>query len=562
VDIEIGSEVDAYQIVNWLGGGGFGDVWLADDELAKRRVAIKVLKDHDPASQENLVHEMQTLGQLGHPGVVSFYHYFRLDGLLFLVMEYCAGGSLRNRLREGPIPAQTVMQWGKELAETLEVVNKKGIVHHDIKPDNLLFKADGTLKIGDFGVANRRSGTHPYVAPEMERGETDLTDARVDVYALGITLLELLCGKNPFSGLSLLEMRRAKTRHDFIPLDLERWLQEVIAKATHPTPELRFQSMGELREAIEAQHVNYVFDLKRVQAHALASQAEKQLSRRQLSAASKSIRQALFVSPDCVAAVVAAGRHGLFMNRTEEAKAHLDEALRLNPRVSIQKELGWLSLQGGHYSRAISLLTDHLQRNGNDYEAFNLLLECFYRTGRYEASLEMARMMVKAKASSNCFRNNGFICELMMGSVEEDRAREAIHDVMPFVAYNVEVRLNAHKEMGKLLLFEDYRFGLASSRPNTIKIEIGGVAREFDEPIITVGHQDENLLRLTDNFVSRRHCAVVNYANDVWIYDLGSKFGVFVDGVQVKGKTYLHGTHTVQLGDTELRLYSSQLRLV
>jgi tetratricopeptide (TPR) repeat protein len=122
----------------------------------------------------------------------------------------------------------------------------------------------------------------------------------------------------------------------------------------------------------------------------LAAKAEKLLARKQATAASKCIHQALYASPDCVAALIAAGRYNLFINRIDEAKQHLDRALSLNPRIHIQKELGWICLETGNYSQAISLLIDHLQRNAADYEAFNLLLECFYRTGRYDAGMQLA----------------------------------------------------------------------------------------------------------------------------------------------------------------------------
>jgi serine/threonine protein kinase len=99
------------------------------------------------------------------------------------------------------------------------------------------------------------------------------------VYALGITLLELLLNRSPFEGMSPVEALRAKIRHQFVPVDLDRWVQDLLSKATHPTPELRFQSMQEFKEAIESKHISYVFDRSRVQAHALAAKAEKLLAR-------------------------------------------------------------------------------------------------------------------------------------------------------------------------------------------------------------------------------------------------------------------------------------------
>lgn len=460
--INTGDLLDSkYRIVRRLGGGGFGDVYLAKDELLGRQVAIKLLRNRDPERQAGLIEEMRALDQLHHPAIVTFYHHFVEDQLLFLVMEHCAGGSLRIRMQQQLAPLQRVMQWGKELADTLEFVHRQGIVHHDIKPDNIFVATEEVLKIGDFGVANSRAGTTRYLAPEMLRAEVDTGDVRVDVYALGITLLELLRNRNPFDGMSESEAQRAKMRHDFIPTELDQWVQDVISKATHPTPELRFQSMQEFREAIDSKHVSYVFDQNRIKAHVLAAKAEKLLAGKHVTAASRCITQALYASPDCVSALIAAGRYNLFVNRIVEAKQHFDRALSVNPRTNIQRELGWLCLEARNYSQAISLLTDHLQRNASDYEAYNLLLECFYRTGRYEVGMQVARLMIEASAPSNCFENNEFLCRLLSNSVDDELVNRALKKLdNPFISYNIDILMQASEQMNSLMLFENYRFGV------------------------------------------------------------------------------------------------------
>jgi len=522
-----------------------------------RQVAIKLLRDRDPDRQADLVHEMRSLDQLHHPAVVTFFHHFVDDQILFLVMEYCAGGNLRAKMLRRPTPPHTVMQWGKELADTLHFVHQHGIVHHDIKPDNLLFTLEGVLKIGDFGVANRNFGTRAYLAPEVLLGEADAGDVRVDVYALGITLLELLLNRNPFADMLPGDSLRAKIRHEFIPADMDRWVQDMISKATHPTPELRFQSMQEFREAIDSKHVSYVFHRSRVQAHALAANAEKLLARKHASAASKCINQALYVCPDCVSALIAAGRHRLFINRIAEAKQYFDQALALNPRTNIQKELGWLCLEASNYAQAISLLTDHLQRNAADYEAFNLLLECFYRTERYEVGMQVAQLMIDEKAPSDCFENNGFLCGLLSNSANDELINRTLAKLCnPFISYNVNIVTQASEQLKALVLFENYRFGLPTRKENTLTVTSEGRVSELKDPVITIGRLDENDICLPDTNVSRRHCALVNYLDDVWVYDLGSTHGVFIDGERIKGKAYLHGVHVLRLGQTELTVCS------
>jgi serine/threonine protein kinase len=178
--VAIGIQLDEkYRILRSLGAGGFGEVYLAEEKLLGRQVAIKVLRNRDVRGQTDLVHEMKSLNHLQHPNVVAFYHYFSEEESLFLVMEYCAGGSLRDRLQRESIPSQVVMQWGKELADTLHYIHQQDIVHHDIKPDNILFTSEEVLKIGDFGVANRNIGTFRYLAPEMLLGEVDAKDVRI-----------------------------------------------------------------------------------------------------------------------------------------------------------------------------------------------------------------------------------------------------------------------------------------------------------------------------------------------------------------------------------------------
>jgi tetratricopeptide (TPR) repeat protein len=396
----------------------------------------------------------------------------------------------------------------------------------------------------------------------MLLGDIDPKDVRIDVYALGVTLLEVVQRKNPFEAMSRREILRSKLQHDFVPTNLPRWLQDVLSKATHPTPELRFQSMQEFREAIESQHVNYVFDRSRVQANALASQAEKLLSKKRPTAAFKLITQALYVCPDCLSALIAAGRHNLYVNRPSEARQYFDQALSLNPRTNIQRELGWLCLESGNYSQAISLLSDHLQRNAADYEAFNLLLECFFRTERYDVGKQIATLMIEERAPSDCFENNAFVCQMLQqDSTDHERILSALQKrkvKSPLLTYNLQVFSNGAQDRRKsLALFEGYRFGLSQRKQNIVTIEHHCKKLEFNDPIITIGRSPENRFCLGDTNVSRNHCVILNFFGDVWIYDLNSTQGVFVDGIQIDRKAYLEGVHILRLGTSDLTVRPS-----
>jgi serine/threonine protein kinase len=310
-----------YQFLRQLGEGGFGRVWLAADVLiAGRRVAIKQLRSESIGNASLLIEEMHHLSALDHPHVVKFLHHFEDDEHLYLVMEYCAAGSLHDFAQGRPLDAIKVFSWGRTLADTLATVHRRGIVHHDIKPQNLLLTDDHRLKIADFGVANRNWGTRAYMAPELSLGEASSDDVRIDIYALGVTLLELLLGANPLSRDPASELLGAKIRHEFIPTSLDRWIQEILLKATNPTPEQRFQTMEDFAEAIESRHVPYVIDGARIKAHSLAEKARILLSRKKWVTARKCLEQAISVTPDCVAALVAAGRLELMLRRTAYAK--------------------------------------------------------------------------------------------------------------------------------------------------------------------------------------------------------------------------------------------------
>jgi len=231
---------------------------------------------------------------------------------------------------------------GQGLADTLYFVHQHGIVHHDIKPGNILSHLRGYSKSAILALPTATSEPSLSCA-EMLLGEVDAGDVRVDVYALAITLLELLLNRNPFKGMSPVEALRAKIQHQFVPPDLDRWVQDLLSKATHPTPELRFQSMQEFREAIESKHVSYVFDRSRVQAHALAAKAEKLLARKHVTAAARCIHQALYACPDCVSALLRGRHHRLFHQPHCEAKQYFDQALSVEPQDQ-HSEGAWLAL--------------------------------------------------------------------------------------------------------------------------------------------------------------------------------------------------------------------------
>jgi hypothetical protein len=135
---------------------------------------------------------------------------------------------------------------------------------------------------------------------------------------------------------------------------------------------------------------------------------------------------------------MAAGRLNLMLQEIEKAKAYFTTAATLSPRTQVQKELGWISLEEGHLPNAISMLTDHIQRNSSDYEAYNLLLKCFVLSERYEAGVALAQTLIEEKAPNGCFRSNQILCFLLSDNSALDESKKTDKE-NPFIVHNLKV---------------------------------------------------------------------------------------------------------------------------
>jgi hypothetical protein len=200
-----------YRLERLVAHGGMATVWLATDEHLRRPVAVKLLHEHlrDPLSLERFRAEGKLAAQLSHPGIVAIYDTFHDHGVDGIVLEYVDGTTLRERLDTGPVLPREAVRIARQLAAALATAHARGLVHRDIKPANVLLDRRGTVKLTDFGIAKLLDatdltqpgtyvGTAKYLAPEQVTGEP--SDGRVDVYALGVVLYEMLAGTAPFSG--------------------------------------------------------------------------------------------------------------------------------------------------------------------------------------------------------------------------------------------------------------------------------------------------------------------------------------------------------------------------
>jgi formylglycine-generating enzyme required for sulfatase activity len=241
-----------YRVRKRLSGGGFGDVYLAEDTELARLVALKVpRRDRFHSEQEltGFIEEARTTVRLEHPGVVPVHDVFRTDTQVVIVQRYVPGGDLRARMKSGPLGPERVAEMVAAIAEVVAFAHRKGFIHRDLKPNNILLDEQGQPLVADFGLAvhesiqcrrrGERSGTPSYMSPEQVRGETHRLDGRSDIWSLGVILYELLGGRRPFAGkdsdavFDEIQHRDPKPLRQIdprIPVELERICHKCLSK--------------------------------------------------------------------------------------------------------------------------------------------------------------------------------------------------------------------------------------------------------------------------------------------------------------------------------------------
>ncbi|HEU4929893.1 MAG TPA: protein kinase [Candidatus Krumholzibacteria bacterium] len=209
----VGSKILHYRILQEIGAGGMGIVYLAEDEKLHRRVALKFLAksiQDDPAARDRLMREARAASALNHPNIVATHAIETADDRVFIVMEYVEGDSLHKLVKAGKITWQRALEIAPQILSALSTAHDAGIVHRDIKSDNILLTSKGQVKVLDFGLARGRdpsvfitrsgssAGTPAYMSPEQVRDEP--VDERSDLFSFGVVLYEMLTGRMPFKG--------------------------------------------------------------------------------------------------------------------------------------------------------------------------------------------------------------------------------------------------------------------------------------------------------------------------------------------------------------------------
>ena len=263
-DTLIGTVFDGrYRIIRKLGAGGMADVYLAEDQELGRNVAIKILNDRHAADDsfiERFRREAKNAAGLSHPNIVSIYDRGEAEGTYYIAMEYLEGRSLKELIvSRGPAPIKVSIDYARQILAALAAAHRRGIVHRDIKPHNVLVNPEGRLKVTDFGSARSGAsqmtevgsiiGTAQYLSPEQARGAP--VDQTSDLYSVGVVLYEMLTGQVPFTGDTPLEIamkhlsevpKPPSELRPEVPHDLDLIVLRALAK----DPAERYQSAEEM----------------------------------------------------------------------------------------------------------------------------------------------------------------------------------------------------------------------------------------------------------------------------------------------------------------------------
>ena len=271
----IGQTLGHYKILDKLGAGGMGDVYLAEDTDLGRKVAIKMLPaelSSDPNHLGRLKREAQVLAALDHPNIVTIHAVDKIDGVPVLAMELVEGKTLSDLIPEDGVSLRRFFELAIPLTKALGAAHEKGVVHRDLKPRNIMVSDEDVLKVLDFGLAKMQStgeksvdsiattealtveghvlGTMPYMAPEQVQGHE--VDQRSDIFSLGIILYELATGHRPFRGANSADLVSSILRDEPDPIDelkreMPHHLARIIRQCLEKDPDKRLESAKDVR---------------------------------------------------------------------------------------------------------------------------------------------------------------------------------------------------------------------------------------------------------------------------------------------------------------------------
>lgn len=264
----VGKNVSGYRVIKKIGQGGMGAVYIAEQVSLKREVALKVLSEKfvaDSAFVDQFVNEARAAGALNHPNVVQVYDVGQAEGRYFFSMEFVPGGSIEDKVKSKPAEWSDALNWFLDAANALIFAGKRGILHRDVKPDNLMLAEDGSAKLCDLGLAKKSEsadlmaqgiiGTPHFISPEAIRRKPDV-DTRTDLYSLGCTFYRILTGQNPYPAPTVKDIllghlnKPVPRVHEKAP-GVPRELSDVVYKLMQKEPAQRYANADDLYDALD-----------------------------------------------------------------------------------------------------------------------------------------------------------------------------------------------------------------------------------------------------------------------------------------------------------------------
>lgn len=290
-----GKSILHYRIIEKLGEGGMGVVYLAEDTKLERQVAIKFLPHHISANSDERKRfeiEAKAAAALNHPNIATIYSIEEADEELFLVMEYISGKNLKDYLKDRKLTWQESLKIALQLSQALKTAHKNGIVHRDVKTANIMSNEDDVIKIMDFGLAKFRGsaqltqigttiGTAAYMSPEQARGED--ADKRSDIWSFGVVLYEMLTGQLPFKGEYEQAVMYAMLNEEAESIsklnsDVPQALVSIVEKCLQKKLENRYQDVGEIINDLESVHSGTTSAVSSIKPMASQNQSKRKMS--------------------------------------------------------------------------------------------------------------------------------------------------------------------------------------------------------------------------------------------------------------------------------------------
>jgi serine/threonine protein kinase len=293
--LESGKKFGRYRVLSLLGKGGMGEVYLAQDNNLNRKVALKILSEKFSADVDLLrrfQREAETASALNHPNILTVYEFGAENERHFITTEFVEGETLRAKLKREALSIKEILNVGEQTASALAAAHSAGIVHRDVKPENIMLRDDNLVKVLDFGLAKfvekaeeeydpeavtqpqvhtqpgTVMGTVFYMSPEQARGKT--VDERSDVWSLGVILYEMTTGQMPFQGETASDVIASILKSNPAPVvhyrkDAARELNDIIAKTLRKNADERYQKMSDLLGEIRDFRQDFEFEIKRLE---------------------------------------------------------------------------------------------------------------------------------------------------------------------------------------------------------------------------------------------------------------------------------------------------------